>query len=230
MKPYYERAGITLYHGDALDVLPSLPDGVADSVVTDPPYKLAQEYRPNADPDNLLAVSSLWATAPEMLRGCRPGAVAAVFYDTRILPLALKSISHAGWKYLRALTLYRRWGVASLVDGWMTSSDFVLIFAKPGERPKFYGQPRHDVYVRERPDPFTTGHPAQKPREAVRHLVSNVTPPGGLVLDPYMGAGTTLEAAYMEGRRAIGIEAEEKWCEIAARRLEQMPLPLGMGA
>lgn len=208
-----------LHHGDALDVLRRFPDGCVDSVVTDPPYKLSQEYSSNADPDNLLAVASLLQVAPEMFRVAAPGALCAMFYDTRILPLALHAMKDAGWKYLRALTFYRRWGNAHKLAGWMSTSDFILIFAKPGEPYRFGGDWRHDVYVRDKKEPTPFGHPAQKPLDAMRHLVGNITPVGGTVLDPYMGSGTTGEAALLGGRNFIGIELSQHFHTIASERM-----------
>ena len=64
-------------------------------------------------------------------------------------------------------------------------------------------------------------HPSPKPVEIMAQILKVVTPAGGLVLDPCMGAGSTLRAAADMGRRAIGIEVEERYCEIAAERLRQ---------
>ena len=219
MNPYYADECVTLYHGDALAVLASLPTASVDAIVTDPPYKLSQEYGATTDPDNLLAVSSILTVAPQMFRTAKPGALCAMFYDTRILPLALHAMNLAGWKYVRALTLYRRWGSASLMSGWMSTSDFVLIFAKPGGKPRFYGNPKHDVYIKEGPEPESFGHPAQKPIAPVRHIISNVCPPDGLLLDPYMGSGTTGAAAVIECRKFIGVEMVEHYAEVAKRRI-----------
>lgn len=103
MTPFYEHGGITIYHGDCLEVVPGLSQ-VADSLVTDPPYKLSQEYGTSVDSDNLLAVAAIWPLAPMLRRAVRPGGIGVVFYDTRILPLALRAFRDGGWKYLRALT------------------------------------------------------------------------------------------------------------------------------
>lgn len=220
MKPYYDDGRVTIYHGDATEVLPL--DVEVDAVVTDPPFKLSQEYGPATDPDNLVAVASLWPVARKSLDSAKPGAVAVVFYDTRILPLAMRALPGAGWKYMRALTLYRRWGQASVVGGWMSTSDFALVFHKPGAKPQFHGKVSHDTFVKKVREPVGWHHPAQKPLAMVTQIVERITPLGGVVLDPYCGSGTTLEAASGTGRRAIGIEVEERHCETAATRCSQI--------
>jgi DNA modification methylase len=208
-----------LIRGDCLDVMRTLKAGSVDAVVTDPPFKLSQAYGPSVDADNLLAVSSVWAAALEMARLAKPGALCALFYDTRILPVALRAMAQAGWKYLRGLTFYRRWGQASLVHGWMSTSDFILLFQKPGARPKYFGTVQHDVYVRASPEPGFTGHVAQKPLDTVAHLVERVCPPGGVVLDPYAGSGTTGMACLETGRKFFGIELDPGYFEVARKRL-----------
>jgi DNA modification methylase len=206
-------------HGDCIDVLRTLPDASVDAVVTDPPYKISQEYGTTTDPDNLLAVSSLWPVAAECLRVTRPGGLCAMFYDTRILPLALRAMPHAGWKYLRALTLYRRWGNASKLYGWMTTSDLVLIFCRPGAKYAFHGDTHHDVFVRSHAEEENAKHPAQKPVAFAAQIVANLCPPGGVVLDPYAGSGTTGVACAQKDRRFVGIEQDAGYCEIAHRRI-----------
>jgi DNA modification methylase len=69
--------------------------------------------------------------------------------------------------------------------------------------------------------PDGNDHPARKPLALLRHIISASTPDGGIVLDPFMGSGTTLRAAKDLSRKAIGIEVEERYCEMAARRLSQ---------
>jgi site-specific DNA-methyltransferase (adenine-specific) len=70
-------------------------------------------------------------------------------------------------------------------------------------------------------------HPTQKPVGLMRWIVQNWTEPGQLVLDPYMGSGPVAEACRDLGRRYIGVELEERYCEIAAQRLAQDVLPFG---
>jgi DNA modification methylase len=71
-------------------------------------------------------------------------------------------------------------------------------------------------------------HPTQKPIALIRWILGLRWTPTGTILDPYMGSGTTLRAAKDLGRKAIGIEIEERYCEIAAKRLAQQVLPLGV--
>ena len=75
---------------------------------------------------------------------------------------------------------------------------------------------RHGIRASEKVD-----HPTQKWLPMIRHLVATIVPPDGTALDPFMGSGTTLVAAKDLGRRAIGIEVEERYCEMAATRLAQ---------
>jgi site-specific DNA-methyltransferase (adenine-specific) len=74
--------------------------------------------------------------------------------------------------------------------------------------------------------PGKEDHPTQKPLGLIRRIVESILPPGGVCIDPFMGSGTTLRAAKDLGRKAIGIEIEERYCEIAAKRMSQEVLPL----
>jgi site-specific DNA-methyltransferase (adenine-specific) len=218
MNPYYDDGRIVVYHGDCREFISSLPR--PDSIVTDPPFKLSQSYSKNVDADNLEAVAAIQDASRLTLKAVEPGALAAIFYDNRIMPFGLDAFRRAGWQYLRMLAFYRRWGNAHKLHGWMSTTDPVLVFAAPGEKPSFHeGGWAHDCYTRTSPEREETGHGAQKPLEFVTQIVERLTPKDGLVLDPFMGSATTLRAAQLSGRRAIGIESEERYCEKAVRRL-----------
>jgi DNA modification methylase len=207
----------TLLQGDCLEVLRGMADESISCVITDPPYKISQTYTANVDADNLAAVSAIWPMSQEAFRLCVPGAYMAMFYDT-------------GWKYLRNLTFYRRWGAANKLYGWMSTSDFVLIFRKPSDTPfQFYSTDwRHDVIMKDKPEPDGFNHPAQKPVGDVAHLVNHLAPADGVVLDPFMGSGTTGVACMKMGRRFVGIEIDKGYHAIAQRRIAeaQMQMPL----
>lgn len=191
MKPYYETELGKLYHGDCLEIIPLLEP--VDLVLTDPPFKISQTYTANVDADNLSAISKIWPVGKELYNITKEGSYFAMFYDTRILPVALEAMRWSKWKYLRGLTFYRRWGNANKLYGWMSTSDFILIFRKPSEsRYLFYSNDwRHDVYIKDRPEESGAHHPAQKPISDVEHLTNHLCPQKGVVVDPFLGSGTT---------------------------------------
>jgi DNA modification methylase len=85
---------------------------------------------------------------------------------------------------------------------------------------------RADIFAVPPTAPTSRAHPVDKPVGLLAHLIEPVVPPGGLVLDPFMGGGSTILAARGLGRRAVGIESEERYCEVAANRLRQDVLGL----
>jgi site-specific DNA-methyltransferase (adenine-specific) len=211
MKPYYERDGITIYHADCRDVLPTLAAGSVDLVLTDPPYGVGK-----AEWDDDLP---LWWLDEA----------------TRIAPCLglMPSIKHL-LRYPSSVGALRyRWTLSAHLINGMTAGPIgfgnwvpCLVYSADGIRihQQLSDVGRVVVGRDTKPD-----HPSPKPYEAMRWFVSRF-PNADTILDPFMGSGTTLRAAKDLGRRAIGIEIEERYCEIAARRLEQSVLPLAMAA
>jgi site-specific DNA-methyltransferase (adenine-specific) len=221
--PYYDHAGITIYHGDCLEILPTL--GPVDCVVTDPPYGIAyrardrreheQRYRPVRYINRAIAGDdSAFNPAAWLSIGSAHIFWGANHYASR-LP------DSGGW-----LVWDKRGGPAFY--GKMTFSDCELAWTDIGNTARMYRQVWNGL-VREGEEVASRGtgrsHPTQKPLRLMRWCLQKTE---GLVLDPYMGSGTTLRAAKDLGRRAIGIEIEERYCEIAAKRLAQEVLPLGV--
>jgi DNA modification methylase len=103
-------------------------------------------------------------------------------------------------------------------SGWLGFNDFepMLVYGK------VKGLQMHDYFYAQ-PEPFTNGHPCPKPLKWATWILSRIE---GSVLDCFLGSGTVLRAAKDLGRKAIGIELEERYCEIAARRLQQEVLAL----
>lgn len=219
VKWYYSDDAVCIAHADCRDILPLLPK--VDLVLTDPPYKLSQDYGTQIDADNLRNVASVVITFPRLAELLHDGRFFITFYDNRILPFLFDTMARTNLTYLRSVYLYRRWGQASRWGGWMTTTDPICLFRKHSDVPITWGKGEvvHDCYTKTEAEDYNGEHPAQKPLFVLKHIISWCSAETELILDPYMGSGTTLRAAKDLGRRAIGIEIEERYCEIAARRL-----------
>jgi len=201
--PYYEHGGITIYNCDCREILPSLK---ADAVVTDPPYGIGCSGRvnnPGAAPWDAER-----ADVAGMLFGSRPLCVWGGNYFADQLPAS------ESW----LIWLKRPAGF----DGdTRTYAPLEMAWTNYG------GKPRVKTHVWDggkragEKENRTFCHPAQKPIEVMRWCIVFAPNEPGTILDPFMGSGTTLRAAKDLGRKAIGIEIEERYCEIAAKRLAQ---------
>lgn len=222
MKPYFERDGITIYHGDCRDVLPDF-DGL---VVTDPPYGTGGWRRHNSgqggNPSGAL-VSEAWDDgAVDWVHLCRSPIM--TFWPAARTSFLLAAALSAGLVKHRCLYMRKRdpkpmpagrvrWSVEPV---WVLSQDGFCLYG--GDDVMEASTPRVGR------DAGATGHPYEKPISVMRWLIKK-SPASPVILDPFMGSGTTLRAALDLGRKAIGIEIEERYCEIAARRLDQLVLP-----
>lgn len=245
MKPYYQHGGITIYHGDARDVLPELEP--VDLVLTDPPYSSGGMVR--SDRTNLTAAkyqrsgirglpefsgdnkdqrawTSWMADWMSFVRqSAAPGALCFGFTDWRQLPASTDALQWAGWTWRGIVTWHKPSG--RRLQGRFASDTEFIVWGSNGPMPfdlESSAGPSA-VVVCNAPRGDDREHIAQKPVEVMKHLLA-VVPDAQTILDPFMGSGTTLVAAKDLGRKAIGIEIEERYCSIAARRLEQEVLPL----
>ena len=118
MKPDYEEKGITLYLGDCLEIMKSIPDKSIDLVLTDPPYKVSQKYGGGVDADNLIAVSSIIKLMPEISRILKDDRFAVIFYDNRILPFLFEAIK-AGRQLTKAQLVFKAMPAQNSVAFWL---------------------------------------------------------------------------------------------------------------
>ena len=207
VKPYYQDASCTIYCGDCREILPSLEK--VDLLLTDPPYGIGYGGKKNSVGGSEGRHKAGWKTwvtdwdempvAADVLDLARNMAQAQVIWGGNYFQLPPSQ----GWlvwdKGQREFTL------ADAELAWTNRDKAirVMTFTRPaalGEGPRI--------------------HPTQKPLALMRWCLSLV-PDAVTILDPFMGSGTTLVAAKLEGRKAIGIEISEKYCEIAAERLRQ---------
>ena len=231
MRPYYEQDGITIYHGDCRDILAEL-SGVR-LVVTDPPYvfglaSTGQEGKAGGWGD-LMNNASFFSDLLRQFRRLIGGNAGAIwmFNSWRSFPVLARAAYEAQWPIRSLLVWNKVWIGPGGHAGLRPSYEVVALWT---EGP-------YTVTDRSTPDVWDhlwsahkpTGHPAEKPEPLIRRMVE-AGPTTGPVLDPFMGSGTTLVAAKNLGRQAIGIEIEERYCEIAAKRLSQGVLDLGGAA
>jgi len=215
-----------IYQGDCLDLMREMPDKSVDLVLTDPPYKVSQKYGGGVDADNLIAVSSILKTFPEISRILKDGRFFVCYYDNRILPFIFEATRGTDLVYRKSIYLYRRWGNANRWVGWMQCTDPCLLFVKGNDKPftpEINGrQVKHDTYIKSSPESEDTGHPAQKPLEMIKDIVDWCSNKGDVVLDPYCGSATVPVACVDLGRNYIGIEKEPEYIKIAEKRLEKV--------
>jgi DNA modification methylase len=228
VKPYYEENGIVIYNADCREVLPSLPK--VDLVLTDPPY---DEFTHRG----AFTVAARHIQADGHKAGVPFAALAEAETTVREL---LKTVE--GWLLifcsLEMLGRYQSAAVDNYVRGGIwdritntpqisgdrpaQGGEGVAIFhSRHGGRMEWKGGGKAAIW-RYQVEAGLKYHPTQKPLKLIRELVSLFSADeSDTILDPFMGSGTTLRAAKDLGRKAIGIEIEEKYCEIAANRLRQ---------
>jgi site-specific DNA-methyltransferase (adenine-specific) len=235
MKPYYEHAGITIYHGSCLDVLPRLPC-LPSVLVTDPPYTAAGGSTNGRTSDADTQFFEFWLRAvSNIVRGAmHPEARGFVFCDWRTSGLIAAAFREPGerqtakgWSCSQRLV----WDREHIGLGTPFRNSFEMIAVVGGMDADWSHMPKNiPTIVRHRwPYGAKEFHGAEKPVGLLRQLLTWADPcdvPGRIVIDPFMGSGSTLVACKQTGRIAIGIEQEERYCEIAAKRLQQEALPL----
>jgi site-specific DNA-methyltransferase (adenine-specific) len=207
MKPYYQEAGIVIYHGDCREILPALPK--VDLVLTDPPYGLkwtgvgfkdsTSQWRSGADMQ--------WDIRPdaEILQGIISGADKYIIWGGNYFASDLGDCPGV-------LIWDKETGANSFADAelaWSNVTGTTRIF-----RHQWCGA------FKDSERGLKSQHPTQKP-EALMGWCLKLAKTTGPVLDPFMGSGTTLVACKQAGLQCTGIEREEKYCEIAANRLRQ---------
>ncbi|MFH1110945.1 MAG: DNA methyltransferase [Planctomycetota bacterium] len=213
-KPYYEEpeSGIVIYHADCRDILPLLPK-VDLVLVTDPPYGISYDASHDKYKNGISREEAEWDKQP--------------FDPAHLIALGLPSIIWGGNCFSSKLPDHPGWlcWVKTVRDGAeIRQADMEMAWTNCIRRPQTIRHLWIGAY-RDSESGKQNFHPTQKPERVMRWCIS-LLPGAAAILDPYMGSGTTLVAAKQLGRRAIGIEIEEKYCAIAVERLRQAVLPL----
>lgn len=220
--------------GDCLEVLRELPDGCVDAVVTDPPYSSGGQFRAdrvkptaekylsgsscapsfshdNKDQRTWMIWCERWMT--ESLRVLRSGGLALSFIDWRQLP-AMTDVFQLSGVVWRGVFPWVKTNARPVPGGFSAMSEFAVW----GTKGPTYVKDRYAKGVVVESAPRDRVHQTQKPVAALSHCI-DVSAPGGLVLDPFAGSGTTGVACMNTGRRFIGIELDAGYCGIARERI-----------
>jgi site-specific DNA-methyltransferase (adenine-specific) len=212
----------TLYLGDCIEVLPTLPK--VDAVITDPPYSGATQMGARTRNDdkysgNLLVPFSItWADLKARFDACKPRRWFVASVDWRH-GIALELEPPSGTKFVRAAIWVKENSAPQFTGdrpapGW----EFVACMHGSDEKIRWNGGGKRGVWTTSIQS--TNGHPTPKPEKLMREWCGDFTDPGECILDPFMGSGTTGVACMQLGRKFIGIEIEPKYFDIACERID----------
>lgn len=228
MTPYFESEHSVLYLGDAREVLPQLATESVDLVVTDPPYGVDWQSNTRKEKFDRIAGDGadearglLAAVAADLVRVTRRTRHIYTFgleVEHPLLPVKARLIWDKG-----------RIGSGDLSLAWGPSHEPIFFHVRAADKTNaergsgsLAARLRRESVIRVRRLSATQvkRHPTEKPVELMRQIIESSSCFGESVLDPFAGSGATLVAAVLEGRRALGIELEEQYAEIAAERLQ----------
>lgn len=213
LPPYYQDELVTIYHGDARDVLASLPDASVDLIFTDPPYLRAYDH--------------VWDILAEgAARLLKDGASLLTYLGHYQLGRVMEAMTASGLRY-NWLCIQRNHGPKPTMFGARALVSFKpILWYTQGPIARGTGGMMQDdlTFPLQRQRDVKVLHEWGQPVSTLPIL--RLASEGDVVLDPFAGSGTTLLAAKECGRRAIGIEIEERYCEIAATRCSQEVLGL----
>ena len=235
MTLYYQDDHVTLYHGDARKVLAGMDDMSVKAVLTDPPYTERTHAKARSNSAERLdgikefvAIddASLRDVLSECGRVSEGWVVATLDYRHAF---AFDANPPSGLKCQRIGVWVKTNPTPQITgdrpgQGW----EAISYLHREKGRSQWNGGGHHGNYITQRAAP--EGHPTGKPLSILEDWVEKFTNAGDTVLDPFAGSGTTLRAAKNLGRKAIGVELEERYCEIIAKRLDQGVLDLGGAA
>ena len=221
---------IDLRHGDCLEVMQNIPDGSVDLVVTDPPYKIqtsgAGLYK-QADKQYVKELCGMKdgfspAILDELCRVMKKINIYIFCSQKQIIPLLEYFVKGKGCNW-NLLTWHKTNPVPACGNKYLTDTEFILFFREKGV--PIYGEfkTKFTYYVTplNQKDKKRFGHPTIKPLEIVQNLILNSSAENDVVLDPFVGSGTTGVACVNTGRRFIGMELDTDYFDIAKQRINE---------
>jgi len=215
IKPYYSDDAIVIYHADCREVLPLLPDKSMDMALTDIPFNVDLAYGVYEDKMSIVEYSRL---CTEWFSALKPKAKAYIIkVPTKNMPTVLPIFD----KILGYVWTEMQYSPNATSHGPFN----LCLYTQYLVGGELYKRPNADVIVNTN-NTILRCHPAEMPVVPIRKILEGFTNPADIVLDPFMGSGTFARAAKDTNRKYLGIEIEEKYCEVAAQRCSQTVMPL----
>ena len=215
----------SILQGDALKVLGTFAPNTFDAVITDPPYASGGRTQTEKNKSTARKYSSMGENAPPPFdgdakdqRSCKSGAPVCMFIDWRQLPAATDALQWAGWIW-RGTAVWDK-GNSRPQKGRFRQQAEYIVWGSNGDMPISrpvpclpgvfkYGNPQSRIHLTE------------KPLQLIIMDIVKITEPGGHILDPFAGSGTTVLAAVQEGYTATGIEVTDTYAELARERIRK---------
>ena len=242
MTPYYQDDAVTIYHGDCREIVPTL--GPIRAVVCDPPYcsggfneagkRAAKGMGFRIETireigwfvnDNMTTTGLQWLMG-HLAGWCQrilvDGGTFTAFTDWRMVPALVPSIESSGMRY-QSLIVWKK-PSSGLGSGFRAQHELAMHFSNG--TPEYFATNGTNVIDSARVNAADRLHQTEKPVELMAEIIRVVSKSGDIILDPFAGSGTTGRAAKDLGRKAVLIEREERYCEIAAKRMAQEVLSL----
>ena len=210
-----------LWNGDCLELMKNIPDGSVDLVLTDPPYGI--DFQSNFRKNKFNKIDNDSIINAEFLDECKRVLkdTGAIYCFTRwdVYPNWFEQISKR-FKVKNCIVWFKRGGgLGDLKKGYIYNHEFIIYCAEKNHR--LNGKRRNDVFEFAKDAPSTYVHPTQKPISLLKEIIERSSNEGGVVLDCFMGSGSTGVACVNTNRRFIGIELDEGYFNIAKKRIEE---------
>jgi len=223
---------VELYLGDCLEVMQELEDNSVDAVITDPPFGIGFDYNGKGDVAKSAIDYWIWLSPKhkEMLRVLRPGGLTALWQANKYFRYFWDWFGdsiriYAGCKnFVQLRKIPINYGYDPIIMKYLEGEP--LRPKKPKRSIDFFVA--NTAGIVSDTTRIEKGHPCPRPLDQTREIVDNFSLPGGTVLDPFMGSGTTGVACVQTGRNFIGIEIEPKYYKIAEKRIAEAQLQIRM--
>ncbi|MBA7499248.1 Modification methylase DpnIIB [subsurface metagenome] len=225
MKPYYQDKWVTIYLGDCREILPELPNSSVGLMITDPPYGIGKAEWDYVDFRKLLS-----ELRDEFMRLSVEGGLGFIWFPKK----EIYKLDNLGFSYdvfIETKNFAQKRATDILIDCWcpilmLRKGDYARALDREGCKNWFMINTANTADNVD--NPRMVKHPTAKDMRLSEYIISGCSKRGEVVLDPYLGSGTTAWAAKKLNRKCIGIETKEEYCETAANRCRQTVMELGI--